>query len=72
MTGEMKEVRRGLPSADEATRKCAAKKGWMAPHTERGLEALFRGKALLAGRSLPALFPDPPVCLRLPRHRPGF
>jgi len=35
-------VKRGLASADEATRKRVAKTGGMAPHTERGLKAASR------------------------------
>lgn len=42
MTGEKKRAKRGLASADEATRKRVAKTGGMAPHEERGLQAASR------------------------------
>lgn len=42
MTEEKKGVKRGLASADEATRKRVAKIGGTAPHTERGLQAASR------------------------------
>jgi len=42
MTGEKKGAKRGLASADEATRQRVAKIGGMAPHEERGLQAASR------------------------------